>query len=97
MRATMAREEADVVYAVRRHREGETMFKRATAAVFYRLLERLTDTPIPLDTGDLRLMSRRPLDALLSLPEQTRFIRGMVALNGLLPVPWWEGGRGWKG
>src|SRR3546814_10309478 len=52
MRATMAREEADVVYAVRRHREGETMFKRATAAVFYRLLERLTDPPIPLDTGD---------------------------------------------
>src|SRR3546814_566872 len=87
MRATMAREEADVVYAVRRHREGETMFKRATAAVFYRLLERLTDTPIPLDTGDFRLMSRRALDALLSLPEQARFIRGMVAWIGFRQVP----------
>src|SRR3546814_11643983 len=67
--------------------EGETMFKRATAAVFYRLLERLTDTPIPLDTGDFRLMSRRALDALLSLPEQARFIRGMVAWIGFRQVP----------
>ncbi|HVJ00307.1 MAG TPA: glycosyltransferase family 2 protein [Sphingomonas sp.] len=87
MRATMAREEADVVYAVRRRREGETWFKRATAAAFYRLLDRMTDTPIPLDTGDFRLMSRRALDALLSLPEQARFIRGMVAWIGFRQVP----------
>ncbi len=87
MRATMAREEADVVYAVRRKRRGETWFKRATAAAFYRLLDRMTDTPIPLDTGDFRLMSRRALDALLSLPEQARFIRGMVAWIGFRQVP----------
>lgn len=57
MRATMAAEQADVVYAVRRKRAGETLFKKTTAAIFYRLLDRLTDTAIPLDTGDFRLMS----------------------------------------
>ena len=87
MRATMAAQAADVVYAVRRKREGETIFKKATAAAFYRVLDRVTDTPIPLDTGDFRLMSRRALDALLSLPEQARFIRGMVAWVGFRQVP----------
>ena len=87
MRRTMADEEADVVYAVRRKRAGETLFKKATAAAFYRLLDRVTDTAIPLDTGDFRLMSRRALDALLSLPEQARFIRGMVAWIGFRQVP----------
>lgn len=87
MRATMAAQDADVVYAVRRKREGETLFKKLTAAIFYRMLDRLTDTPIPLDTGDFRLMSRRALDAFLSLPEQARFIRGMVAWIGFRQVP----------
>ena len=87
MRAVMAAEQADVVYAVRRTRDGETMFKKATAAAFYRLLDRVTDTAIPLDTGDFRLMSRRALDAFLSLPEQARFIRGMVAWIGFRQVP----------
>ena len=87
MRRTMAAEQADVVYAVRRKRAGETLFKKATAAAFYRLLDRVTDTAIPLDTGDFRLMSRRALDALLSLPEQARFIRGMVAWIGFRQVP----------
>ncbi len=87
MRATMAASQADVVYAVRRKREGETIFKKATAALFYRVLDRVTDTPIPLDTGDFRLMSRRALDAFLSLPEQARFIRGMVAWVGFRQVP----------
>lgn len=87
MRAMMAAEGADVVYAVRRKREGESVFKLATAAIFYRMLDRITDTPIPLDTGDFRLMTRRALDALLSLPEQARFIRGMVAWVGFRQVP----------
>jgi dolichol-phosphate mannosyltransferase len=51
------------------------------------VLDRVTDTPIPLDTGDFRLMSRRALDAFLSLPEQARFIRGMVAWIGFRQVP----------
>lgn len=87
MRLMMAREQADVVYAVRRKREGETLFKKATAAAFYRVLDRVTDTAIPLDTGDFRLMTRRALDALLALPEQARFIRGMVAWVGFRQVP----------
>ena len=87
MRATLTTEGADVVYAVRRKREGESIFKKATAAVFYRALDRITDTPIPLDTGDFRLMTRRALDAFLSLPEQARFIRGMVAWIGFRQVP----------
>src|SRR5690242_21053484 len=87
MRGLMAAERADVVYAVRRKREGETFFKKLTAAAFYRVLDRVTDTPIPLDTGDFRLMSRRALDAFLSLPEQARFIRGMVAWVCFRQVP----------
>src|SRR5688572_7867003 len=72
----------DVVYGQRRQRSGETVFKLATAALFYRLVQKLTDTPIPADTGDFRLMSRRALDVLLSMPERHRFIRGMVSWIG---------------
>ena len=79
--------EADVVYGVRRSRSGETAFKRATAHGFYRLLSRATEVDIPLDAGDFRLMSRRALDALLAMPEQARFIRGMVAWIGFRQVP----------
>src|ERR1044072_8637607 len=63
MRARMAAGEADFVYAVRRRRDGESIFKLATAAAFYRVLDKVTDTPIPLDTGDFRLMRRRGLPA----------------------------------
>jgi glycosyltransferase involved in cell wall biosynthesis len=87
MAAEMDRAGADVVYAVRRARAGETAFKRATAKLFYRGLSKLAEIEIPLDTGDFRLMSRRALDALLSLPEQARFIRGMVAWVGFRQVP----------
>ena len=87
MMATMDRQRADVVYAVRRARAGETAFKRGTAKLFYRALSQLAEIEIPLDTGDFRLMSRRALDALLSLPEQARFIRGMVAWVGFRQVP----------
>jgi len=87
MIAEMEAQQADVVYAVRRARAGETAFKRGTAKLFYRLLSRLAEIEIPLDTGDFRLMSRRALDALLSLPEQARFIRGMVAWVGFRQVP----------
>jgi polyisoprenyl-phosphate glycosyltransferase len=78
---------ADVVYGVRRSRAGETAFKRATAHGFYRLLSRATEVDIPLDAGDFRLMSRRALDALLAMPEQARFIRGMVAWIGFKQLP----------
>jgi dolichol-phosphate mannosyltransferase len=87
MAEEMTAKGADVVYGVRRSRAGETAFKKSTAKLFYRLLMRLTDVDIPLDTGDFRLMSRRALDALLALPEQARFIRGMVAWIGFRQVP----------
>jgi dolichol-phosphate mannosyltransferase len=77
-------EGVDVVYGQRRVREGEGLFKRATAAAFYRLIGRMTDVEIPLDAGDFRLVTRRVLDILLAMPERHRFIRGMVA---------WIGGR----
>ncbi|HVH37034.1 MAG TPA: glycosyltransferase family 2 protein [Sphingomicrobium sp.] len=86
MLETMRAEGADVVYGVRKSRSGETHFKRATAAGFYRLLARATDVNIPVDTGDFRLMSRRALDVLLAMPEQARFIRGMVAWIGFKQV-----------
>ena len=87
MLATMRAEQADVVYGVRRSRAGETPFKRATAHGFYRLLASATDVQIPLDAGDFRLMSRRALNVLLAMPEQARFIRGMVAWIGFKQVP----------
>ena len=87
MLKAMRGEGADVVYGVRKSRAGETAFKRATAHGFYRLLSRATDVDIPLDAGDFRLMTRRALDALLAMPEQARFIRGMVAWIGFRQVP----------
>ena len=72
----------EVVYAQREVREGETAFKRATAAGFYRLLQRITSVEIPVDTGDFRLMGPRALAAFRALPERNRFIRGLVSWIG---------------
>lgn len=80
----MMDEGAEVVYGQRTRRNAESVFKRATAAGFYRLLGRLSGTPIPRDTGDFRLMSRRVVEVLAAMPERQRFIRGMVS---------WVGGR----
>jgi dolichol-phosphate mannosyltransferase len=77
----------DVVYGRRRTRDGETAFKKITASLFYRLLGRLVDVQIPADSGDFRLISRRALDILNSMPEQHRFIRGMVSWIGFKQVP----------
>lgn len=77
---------ANVVYGRRTDRAGETLFKRATARMFYRLLNRMAHVQIPMDTGDFRLIDRRTLDAFLSMPEQFRFIRGMIAWIGLNQV-----------
>lgn len=78
---------ADVVYGQRRSRKGETRFKTTLTLLYYRLLKRLVDIDIPLDTGDFRLISRRVVDVLKAMPEQTRFIRGMVSWMGLKQVP----------
>jgi polyisoprenyl-phosphate glycosyltransferase len=72
----------DVVFAVREKRRGEGLFKRATAALFSRLLRRLTSTEIPVDAGDFRLMSRKAVDALKSVRERSRFVRGLSGWIG---------------
>lgn len=72
----------DVVYATRRRRSGESFFKVLTAKVFYRVVRRLTNVSIPIDTGDFRLMSRRVIDALRQTRERHRFIRGLVSWVG---------------
>lgn len=76
----------NVVYGTRTEREGETQFKLWTARWFYRSISRLSDTAIPQDTGDFRLMDRRVVDALLSMPERDRFVRGMVSWLGFSQV-----------
>lgn len=76
------REGYDVVYATRGRRAGESWFKRMTARSFYRVLDRITDIPIPHDTGDFRLLDRRVVDVLVRLPERTRFMKGLFAWVG---------------
>jgi glycosyltransferase involved in cell wall biosynthesis len=73
---------ADVVNMRRRERAGESWLKRATAHAFYRVMNRLSDVPIPVDTGDFRLLSRRALEALNSLPERSRVMKGLFAWIG---------------
>ena len=77
----------DVVYGVRTDRDGESVFKTQSARLFYRLIQALSPTPIPLDTGDFRLMDRKVVEALLSMPERDRFLRGMVTWVGFRQTP----------
>jgi glycosyltransferase involved in cell wall biosynthesis len=84
---TLMDQGAAVVYGQRIERRGESLFKRASASVFYRLLERLVDIEIPRDSGDFRLMSRRAVTILNTMPERSRFVRGMVSWIGLKQVP----------
>jgi glycosyltransferase involved in cell wall biosynthesis len=73
---------SDVVYAVRRQRAGETAFKRGTASLFYRLFSRVSTVDLQPESGDFRLLDRRPLDALLGMRERSRFLRGMTIWVG---------------
>jgi polyisoprenyl-phosphate glycosyltransferase len=72
----------EVVYAVRRHRAGETRFKKLTASVYYNMLRRLADIDQPMDVGDFRLVDRQALDAFLSMREHNRYVRGMISWVG---------------
>jgi dolichol-phosphate mannosyltransferase len=80
------REGYEVVYAVRRRREGESAFKRWTAGLFYRLLRRLAKLDIPAEAGDFRLVDRRAADAVRAMPEHARFLRGMFAWVGFRQI-----------
>jgi polyisoprenyl-phosphate glycosyltransferase len=75
-------EGADVVYAVRKQREGETAFKLATASWFYKLFDKLAQVDLEPNSGDFRLLDRRALDALLTMTERSRFLRGMTVWVG---------------
>jgi dolichol-phosphate mannosyltransferase len=83
---TKWREGYEVVYAVRAEREGETWFKKTTAALFYRIVQRITDVKIPVDTGDFRLMDRKVVDVLKTMHERHRFPRGMSAWVGFRQI-----------
>lgn len=72
----------EVVYAVRAERKGESWFKKFTAKMFYRVIYRITDVDIPMDTGDFRLMDRKVVDVLCQMREHNRFIRGMTSWIG---------------
>lgn len=77
----------DVVYGVRRTRDGDSWVKRTVAGVFYRMLQSLSDTDIPVDAGDFRLMSRPVVDVLKTMPERDRYTRGLVAWSGFRQEP----------
>ena len=76
------REGFDVVYATRARRDGESILRQVSARYFYRIFDRITDIPIPPDTGDFRLLDRRVVDILVRLPERTRFMKGLFAWVG---------------
>lgn len=84
--ASRWREGFEVVYAIRAEREGESWFKRLTAAAFYRLIYRITDVKIPLDTGDFRLLDRKVVAVLGGMRERHRFLRGMSAWVGFRQI-----------
>jgi glycosyltransferase involved in cell wall biosynthesis len=76
------REGFDIVFATRKRRTGDSWFKRTTARYFYEIFDRITDIPVPHDTGDFRLIDRRVVDVLVRLPERTRFMKGLFAWVG---------------
>lgn len=77
----------DVVYARRKKRKGESFFKLVTAKLFYRVLDKLSDVRIPLDTGDFRLIDARVADELRKMRERNRFLRGMISWMGFRQTP----------
>ena len=72
----------DVVFGKRNSRQGETLFKRLTANIYYRFLNRLSDVKIPVDTGDFRLIDAKVRDVLLKMPEHNRYVRGLISWLG---------------
>ncbi|WP_234735361.1 glycosyltransferase family 2 protein [Tellurirhabdus bombi] len=77
----------NVVYAVRKRRAGETFFKKFTARLFYRTINKLSEVNLPLDTGDFRLIDRKVINAFNQLPERNKYIRGLISWVGFKQVP----------
>jgi len=78
---------ANVVYGLRGERKGETFFKRVSAKYFYKTINFLSDTPLPVDTGDFRLIDKHVIEAFKSLPEKNKYIRGLISWIGFKQVP----------
>jgi len=80
---------SNTVYGVRQKRKGETWFKLLTAKIFYLLLNRLSEVPIPVDTGDFRLLDRKMINAFNALPENNKYIRGLISWMGFKQTPFY--------
>jgi polyisoprenyl-phosphate glycosyltransferase len=85
----MHREQANVVYCVRRHRQGETFVKLSTSKLFYRTLNRLSENDFPLDTGDFRLIDRRIVEEFKRFREKGKYVRGIISWVGFKQVPFY--------
>jgi dolichol-phosphate mannosyltransferase len=85
----MKTEKANVAYGVRKRRKGETWFKLFTAKIFYLLLNKLSDVPMPLNTGDFRVVDRKVINAFNALPENTKYIRGLISWMGFKQIPYY--------
>lgn len=82
-------ENANVVYGVRKKRKGETFFKRFTAWLFYKIINFLSDVPLPENTGDFRLIDKRVIEAFNQLPEKNKYIRGLISWIGFKQIPYY--------
>jgi len=80
---------SNVVYGVRKKRNGETLFKRGTASLFYRALSQLSEVPLPVNTGDFRVIDRKVIDAFNSLQESNKYIRGLISWVGFKQTPFY--------
>ncbi len=89
MLAMMEKENASVVYAVRKKRVGESKFKLLTAKYFYRILNKMSDVKFPVDTGDFRLVDRQIIDNFNKLTESNKYIRGLISWMGFKQVPFY--------
>lgn len=79
----------NAIYCVRKSRPGETWFKKITAKYFYRLMDRLSEVPIPLDTGDFRLIDKQIINEFKQLTESNKFVRGLISWIGFVQIPFY--------
>jgi len=77
------------IYCVRKTRKGETFFKKITAKYFYKLMDRLSEVPIPLDTGDFRLIDKKIINEFKNLTEKNKFVRGLISWIGFVQIPFY--------
>lgn len=79
----------NAIYCVRKARKGETLFKKITAKYFYKLMDKLSEVPIPLDTGDFRLIDKNIINEFKKLGEKNKFVRGLISWIGFVQIPFY--------